>query len=37
MLCMCVPGATSPDVPTRIGKTIMGRRKGMFDNLLMDQ
>src|SRR5262245_65155435 len=27
LLCcgMCVPAATLPDVPTRIGKTIMGR------------
>ena len=30
---ICVRGATLPDVPTRIGKTIMGRREGMFDNL----
>src|SRR6516225_9998919 len=30
---MCVRGATLPDVPTRIGKTIIGRREGMFDNL----
>src|SRR5262249_4012392 len=29
----CVPVATLPNVPTRIGKTIMGRHKGMFDNL----
>jgi hypothetical protein len=30
---ICVRGATLPDVPTRIGKTIIGRREGMFDNL----
>src|SRR5262245_2165130 len=30
---ICVRGATLPDVQTRIGKTIMGRREGMFDNL----
>src|ERR1700745_3318165 len=30
---ICVRGATLPDVPTRIGKTIMGRREGLFDNL----
>ena len=30
---ICVRGATLPDVPTRIGKTIMERREGMFDNL----
>src|SRR5215471_580296 len=30
---ICVRGATLPDVPTRIGKTIMGHREGMFDNL----
>jgi hypothetical protein len=30
---ICVGEATLPDVQTRIGKTIMGRREGMFDNL----
>ena len=30
---ICVRGATLPDVPTKIGKTIMGRREGTFDNL----
>src|SRR5262249_12722807 len=30
---ICVRWATLPDVPTRIGKTIMGRHEGMLDNL----
>src|SRR5262249_16740553 len=30
---ICVRGATLPDVPTGMGKTIVGRREGMFDNL----
>src|SRR5262245_54101024 len=30
---ICVRWATLPDVPTRIGKTIMERHEGMLDNL----